>query len=265
MNILVKEQLLKVLNHPLRVPVSIGVVAFSAGTGLGYILGKRKRYEIYEVPDQTLWGDITEDEKTEIMTKELAKRESERFVVPIEDVPSDVIERHPAVTQGQDFVTQKINEYRRNEDGKVVRVEEEAEETVITTNVFTNDNDDWDYMEELKNRTPSQPYIINKDEFFSDEVGYTQSTLTYYAGDNILVDEDEAPIYNHRDLVGELKFGHGSGDSNVVYIRNDNRKAEYEVLLDSGLYSVEVLGLEIENNERARDLKHSHNRKFRME
>jgi hypothetical protein len=80
------------------------------------------------------------------------------------------------------------------------------------------------------------------------------------------VDEDEKPIYNHEQQTGQLKFGHGSGDPNVVYIRNDKRQSEYEVVHDPGLYSVEVLGLEIEHNTRTQDLRHANRPpKFRQE
>ncbi len=117
----------------------------------------------------------------------------------------------------------------------------------------------------MQKRSDKQPYVLHKDEFFADENGYSQITLTYYAGDNILVDESDVPIYNHVDVVGDLLFGHGSGDPKTVYIRNDKQHAEYEVLHDEGLYSQEVLGLEIENNLRVQEIKHSHNRKFRLD
>ena len=80
-----------------------------------------------------------------------------------------------------------------------------------------------------------------------------------------MVDEEEAPIYNHTSIVGPMKFGHGSGDQNTFHVRNHKLKAEYEIIFDPGLYSVEVLGLEIENNQRARDLKHSRDRRFRSD
>jgi hypothetical protein len=145
-------------------------------------------------------------------------------------------------------------------------VQQEPEEEEVEQNIFANNGDsDWDYKEEQRRRSELEPYVLHKDEFFADEKDYTQITLTYYAGDDILTDEDDKPIYNHRSIVGDMKFGHGSGDPNVFYVRNDKNRAEYEILLHEGLYSVEVLGLEIENNQRARDIKHSEHTKFRME
>ncbi len=47
-----KEQLTKLFNHPLRVPVSVGVVSFGIGTGVGYILGRRNKIEVHQLPNQ---------------------------------------------------------------------------------------------------------------------------------------------------------------------------------------------------------------------
>jgi hypothetical protein len=60
-----------------------------------------------------------------------------------------------------------------------------------------------------------------------------------------------------RRLLEVLVFGHGSGDPNVVYIRNEKLQAEYEVLRDPGSYEIEVLGGHVEREMQEVDLKHS--------
>jgi len=134
----------------------------------------------------------------------------------------------------------------------------------INPDIFPPPNGDWDYHEEAKNRSENQPYILHRTEFFANEREYPHSTLTYYEGDDVLCDEQDVPIYGKEKLLGELKFGHGSEDPEIVYIRNDERESEYEVLLDHGHYQVEVLGQEI-GDVLNNDLKHAHIRKFRME
>lgn len=139
-------------------------------------------------------------------------------------------------------------------------------EEAVKINIFATSGDNWDYEKELEGRSPDQPYIIHRDEFFAEEMDYSQLTLTFYEGDEIMVDDQDAPVYNWADITGPLHWGHGSDDPNVVYIRNDKRKAEFEVLRHTGLYSSEVLGIEIEENARVRDLKHSESpRKFRTD
>lgn len=276
-----KERLSKILNNPIRVPISIGVVAFGAGVGLGYFLGRRVKNEVHVLPNQ-LDFNLNDDDLSDIRDYVEQKKTATKFetsdtnkTLVIENHDSiDEIFREPdekvsdipvyetrdgklvKISEGQTFVAEKIKE--------AMTTTEEVVEKVVKKSIFANDNE-WNYAKEIKKRKVTEPYIIHKDEFYSEEKGYTQSTFTYYAGDNILCDEDDSPVYNHDDVTGPLQFGHGSGDPNVVHIRNDKRKAEYEILYDPGLYSVDVLGLDIENNERARDIKHSKNERFRLE
>jgi hypothetical protein len=97
----------------------------------------------------------------------------------------------------------------------------------------------------------------------NNEMDYNQETLTYYKGDDIVADQSDTPIYNHSGLMGDLKFGHGSGDANVVYIRNDSIQMEWEVLLHEGSFEVEVVGLQVEREYEESDIKHAHERRFR--
>ena len=116
-------------------------------------------------------------------------------------------------------------------------------------NVFAQ-SDKWDYEAELvaREKASGKPHIIHQDEFFAQESEYTQTTCTYYVGDDILVDEKDVPVHNHTLVVGELRFGHGSLDPNVVYVRNTSLKGEYEILKHDGFYTIEVLGYEQESH-----------------
>lgn len=124
-------------------------------------------------------------------------------------------------------------------------VEEKKEVEIVS--VFKNDkNDTWDHEAELSSRTSEAPYIIHQEEFIEDEMGFHQETVTYYAQDDIMANQDDTPIYNYSGLMGELKFGHGSNDKNVVYIRNEQFRTEWEVLHHPGSFSYEVLGQQFE-------------------
>jgi hypothetical protein len=93
-------------------------------------------------------------------------------------------------------------------------------------------NEGWNYPEELAQRSPQQPYIVHQDEFFMNEDEYEKATLTYYAGDDVLTDEDELPVDAPDAMVGldNLKrFGHGTDDLNVLFVRNDVVRMMYEI------------------------------------
>lgn len=225
-------------NKEWLIPSGVGVGAFGLGVGVGYFLCQRKfksTVEEYEEDIETVESNLMELDFTQ---------EGYRAEITNEDTTPPV----EIVTDVEEFIQSVIEE-------------------PVTTSVFNKeDDDDWNYDKELQEREnldPKAPYIIHRDEFEAEEEGYRQTTLTYYSGDGILVDESDTPIYNFEKVVGELLFGHGSRDQNVVYVRNPEHQAEYEILLDSGMYQVEVLGQEIEDKYEDNDLKHSHMRKFR--
>lgn len=258
------DKLAKLWNNPKRTPVLIGFIAFNAGFTLGYILANVQKAKSYELSEKSFAFNPSELDK--------ARAERQRNSAPsvpsaprprVTEQPSSIVrspETSSVVIDGEHFAVGKLKE--------TIVTQEDIEEPLelVTQSIFDNKNDDWDYDKEVKKRSPDTPYIIHKDEFYSEESGLTQVTLTYYAGDNIMCDEDDSPIYNHEQVTGPLLFGHGSGDPNVVHIRNEKRKAEYEVLYDPGLYSVDVLGLQIEDNQRVKDIKHSNQlHKFKLD
>ena len=140
----------------------------------------------------------------------------------------------------------------------VAKTEETPEPTPI--NIFTiPGGDQWDEEFEISQRTHNAPYIIHADDYVKDEFGFKQETVTYYEGDDIMATMADVPIYNWTSMMGELRWGHGSKDPNVVYVRNEMMRKEWEILRESGSFEEIVQGLHIEDNE----LKHSTLRKFR--
>jgi hypothetical protein len=125
-------------------------------------------------------------------------------------------------------------------------------------NVFTNTpelDDNFDLREEQANRDTKSPYVISKDEFLETFNNHEQLNLTYYSGDSTLADDKDQPIPNVGDAIGNSlqRFGHGSGDPSVVYVRNEAKEMDFEVLWSQGKYAHEVLGFEhAEGGERAR-------------
>jgi hypothetical protein len=109
----------------------------------------------------------------------------------------------------------------------------------------------WDYEVEIAERlkNPDQPYVIHQDEF-NEKSDYAHVTYTYYAVDDVLVDDENEHPLPHADLiVGQynLKFGYGTDHEDVVFIRNDKLELEMEICRVPQSYEVEVLGLDDSN------------------
>ena len=74
-------------------------------------------------------------------------------------------------------------------------------------------------------------------EEFGEIEGYVQSSFTYYA-DKVLTDEDDHIIDDAEDIVGADFYKHfGEYEEDSVFIRNDGKKHDYEILKDFRSYS----------------------------
>lgn len=272
---MMNERISLILQKKATIPTIVGVVAFSAGSAIGYILGKRNG-DVYVLPENVL-DELHEIEKEEVptFTEEEVKEaldiieENGYLGEPLlaeEDQTSTLyvpmVEKtdYTSISQnGKDVNPSEVIDIKQivKEELREAVEELEAEQYVAPIRrVFGDPNDPyWIYEKELASRTPDAPYVIHKDEFKENENDYRQVTLTYFSGDNMMVDELMTPFYGWAKVLGELKFGHGSGSPDVVYIRNDKEQMDWEVLLDEGKHAVEVLGFEEDQI-----LEHSHRR-----
>lgn len=81
----------------------------------------------------------------------------------------------------------------------------------------------------------AKPYVISPNE--CGDCDYEVVSLKYYA-DKVLTDEDDIPIQDVDGIVGYdslTTFGQYEDDS--VFVRNDDMKSDYEILLEPENYS----------------------------
>jgi hypothetical protein len=95
---------------------------------------------------------------------------------------------------------------------------------------------------------PDVPYIIPVQAYMDNEELYDQITLTYYAGDKVLAIEDSDEVV--EDVDGSVgyhnlhNFGVESENDDTVYVRNDKRAVEYEILRNEGKFTEIVQGID---------------------
>jgi hypothetical protein len=234
----------------------VGLASFGVGTGIGYLLGLRKtkisvdeaNLEIEELKSEQLQLDFKRVE----MDREF-NAQIQQAIIVIRELKESGRVFLGSIKREDPGLDNSIKSHPSNEQRSIIiaPIAHQDNENIMI-NVFPDENDDWDYDEEVKHRSPDHPYIIHRDEYFSNELDYRQSTLTFYEGDEILCDEQDVPVYNPEKVVGKIIFGHGSQDISICYIRNEHLEAEYEVLVDHGYYQQEVLGAEV-----GKDIRHS--------
>ena len=82
-----------------------------------------------------------------------------------------------------------------------------------------------------------KPYVISPDEY-GEMDDYDLYSYTYYA-DKVLADENNEPIEDVDQRIGLESLNHfGEYGDDSVYVRNDELKADYEILLDDEKYEV---------------------------
>ena len=175
-----------------------------------------------------------------------------------------ILDTEPVLDSEPDILEEETHEMVDNDVEEVyedIPIDEITSASVV--NVFTNSDDAWDEEYEATQRIDGEPYIIRVDTFMENEFSWTKDTLTYYQGDDILADNMNTPVYGHKQLVGPLRFGHGSGDKNVGFVRNPALHREWEILLDTGKFETEVLGYDMVEEIEKDEIKHSMTRKFR--
>jgi len=91
-----------------------------------------------------------------------------------------------------------------------------------------------------------QPYVINMLSWTNEARAFSKLSWTFYDEDDTLCDEHEEIVSNPDNIVGPdalLRFGEGSDDPDVVYVRNVNMASDYEISRVHAKYSREVLGI----------------------
>ena len=245
------------------VGLSAGLVGIALGISVGVYLTNRRLREKYQA---------IANEQIEDVRRHYASVHKKPGVEELHRRAEEIREREQQVK-----TTREISEvngyvaYDKVTPSKEAEAEHAPQEPTaedLSENVFGEDlADAFDPEIEAVRREehPDKPYVLTREEFDDGDLEYEQLTLTYFDGDNVLVDSEQRQIREFDEVVGVenmVRFGHGSEDPNVVYIRNNRLAADYEVLFDPGFYSVKVLGYSNEEVEQAH-LRHSEIRRFR--
>jgi hypothetical protein len=241
---------------------AVGALLLGAGIGggVGYLLARRRL--------ETKYSLIAEEQIAEMREHYAAKTralESESRKRPVEEIvrergytsPDKDRTKPPMAVQPPDSVVASEDEAAgepADDDSEMAADDVEGPNGVRqpepeVRNVFRDNRpppDEWDYAEERKRRSPDVPYVIHYDERHEMD-GYDDMTLTYYESDDVLCNErDEIVDPAQRNLmIGEdnlNKFGHGSNDKDIVFVRNDQLEIVFQIIKSPNSYAEEVHG-----------------------
>ena len=104
-----------------------------------------------------------------------------------------------------------------------------------------------DAQESMPEPTPDRPYVITHDQYMTDDVlKENKVSVIYFEDDGQLADESGHLVNSVEALVGREnleRFGLGSQDRNIVYIRNEKMDIDIEVVRDKRCFQNVILGV----------------------
>lgn len=229
--------------------------ALAGATTATLILARRMDAKYQIILDEEI-------EKAKLFYKKYYK--AEEFGDPASTLdPDEQVAVEKAVDAMHQYDGTGVDSPAETEDELIVRAEK------VEVNIFEQGGDvpapKFDVEREVENRSPDTAYIISYDEYYENEPDHEQTTITYYDGDEVLADAADIEIPDLAAIggAGNLSFGYGSNDENIVYVRNEKMSMDFEIARSGGKYSIEVLGLQVEEPPTNKELKHSTRRKIR--
>lgn len=157
--------------------------------------------------------------------------------------------KYEAISQEEiyhEIYNKKRNEEQANKEDEEDKVygDENSKVELVDMDSLKGDVDDYvetieklRYTNEESKKVGPKPYVISPDEFGNSEDDYTCISLSYYE-DQVLADDADHIVEDIENVVGIESLTHfGEYEEDCVYVRNDRRKCDYEILLRQEKYS----------------------------
>lgn len=204
-----------------------GLISFIFGAAIGSLVSWQVLKNKY---DQLIQEEV--DSVKEVFSKRDLKivKESE----PMTDDSKSVREKAEKAKEKPNVMeyAKKLKEekYTTNYSAVSASVTEEDEDVV---DQFDN-SDEFSEFDNIDDE--EEPSVITPDEFGMC-AGYGHDSLTLYA-DRVLADDSDEVIEDVKNVVGSDFFDRfGEYEDDVVYVRNDKLRCDYEIFMDNRKYS----------------------------
>ena len=143
-----------------------------------------------------------------------------------------------------------VAKYYRDKDKNVQNKEVDDYEKVLDDLCYSNRETEDDIKEEDKDyvvpeptsKNYVEPYTISPDEYGENDKPWTMKSLMYYS-DGTLADDYDNIIEDPQGVIGDGLEHIGEYIDECVYVRNENEKCDYEILISEKTYN-EMLGKE---------------------
>lgn len=184
----------------------------------------------------------------------LSSNAEEAAIIAANEAAEEAVEE---AKEAVDELVETIDEVEEGHIGEFLVTDEEAEaaQNPVVRNIFDEARRRSaqieaelgpDQFDALKTRDAQAPFRISTDEFMDDENNFSKITITYFEGDDVLVDERESVIPDIDGVIGRetlQHFGEDSDSKDTVFVRNERLQTDFEVVRETGTYTQMVLGV----------------------
>lgn len=250
---------------------------FVAGAGLGYGAG----YLVYKKKYERIAEEEIESVRKAYSKNAKPKPDLSDLVQNVKNVPVETAESIMADNGYNSEASETDADTFRRSTGRVPTIQEliqmgegvpvesvvrnaadhdddnVQEVDLLNDNLFDNppeqdpeDADD-DGVMQMPPRDPNKPYVIETADWYLNETNYDQITLVYWADDAVLVGDNRQIIHDIANYVGIInlhRFGFASDNPDVVYVRNEQLKTDFEITKDERSYAEVVLHISPEED-----------------
>lgn len=229
--------------------------------GIGFVAGMLTSEAVMKISTLTK-KELTENSEESDTIEDDDELQTKDFIVyPDEEEP---VEEKKTVLDAVDEIDDDDEDYLRYKQERNRRQIEKMKEAkkytvieynnILKSNGYKTESQDDDIIdddlleieEEYENPEPDEYDVTNTDSFVisPDEYmtvsGYTSMSLIYHS-DDVITDEEGSVIEDpDATLMPDIKSHFGEYELDTVYIRNESRQVEYEILWDDEPFGEET-------------------------
>ena len=219
-----------------------GLLVFLAGASIGAITATiivKNKYD----------GIIEDVVREELESIRNARRASSEATKAEEEVTAGRDRKIDGHTEDGKILVMNRDRYHRiakryNGDTEISNAIADPEDLVAPARDEEEEYHEFERRSQEANRIArTEPYVITLQDFTEDRNDFDKITIYYYEDDDTLADENEEIISDYISIVGRHaldRFGDGSEDAEVVYVRNERISTDYEVIRLSKSYKETV-------------------------
>jgi len=225
--------------------VLVGVGSAALGTGVTYVILKKR---IQQLADE------------EIASVKAAYQKAEPVVEPAAEHLQKLQEERAEVEKEIQEYTEDIEDlgYKQVTDADMVdNTPEGAEPLKVENRVKRYLVTDQVIPAAIEEPSATRPYIIREEQYHDEYQHFEKHSITFFEEDDTLAMPDDRPVEDVDAMVGDAltRFGEGSNDKDIVYVRNQVQRTDYEIIRNKNSFGVMVLGFDKETTPKVRKMR----------